>query len=222
MAGALTDDVLQRLREAGAEDLRQLVMGLVGELDVPAALAVLRNPHVGEEVIRLLADQRRLLAFYELRRDLVDAGLDVRVRPLVRRAADQRLVERLPALAVGERIAIARRASRHVLQSLSRDPTGSVIGALLENPRLTEGDLLPLVASDAARPQVLEVVLGHRKWGSRYPVRAAAVRNPQAPLTLALRHLPLLKKVDLRAVATDPRLQPPLRRRAQVLLGEAT
>lgn len=245
MPSALDDEVLQRLREAGAEELRQLVMGLVRELDVPAAQIVLRNPHAGEEILRLVAGERRLLSFYELRRDLalhprtpqplalallpglywrdlVDAGLDVRIRPVVRRAADQRLIERLPALAVGEKIAIARRASRPVLQTLRHDPTRGVVAALLDNPRLTEGDVLPLLAADTTRPQVIEVVLGHRKWGNRYQVRSTAVRNPNAPLTVALRHLPLLKKVDLKAVAGDPRLQPALRRRAQVLLGEAS
>jgi hypothetical protein len=244
MERGLGDDVLHRLREAGAEELRQLVMGLAGELDVPAARIVLHNPHAGEEVVRLLADQKRLLAFYELRRDLamhsrcpqplalslvsglywrdlVAAGLDVRMRPVVRRAADQRLVERLPGLSVGEKIAIARNASRPVVQGLRNDPSPGVIAALLDNPRLTEGDLVPLLASETVRPHVVEVVLVHRKWGSRYPIRLTALRNPQTPLVLGLRFLPLLKKPDLRGVAGDARLQPALRRRAQVLLGEA-
>ena len=245
MVPGLDAEVVQRLREAGADDLRQLVMGLAAQLDVPAAKVVLHNPHAGEEVVRLIAEQRRLLAFYELRReialharcpqplalsllpglywrDLVAAGLDVRIRPVVRRAADQRLAERLPALAVGEKVAIARSASRPVLQSLRYDPSAGVVTALLDNPRLTESDLLPLLASETARPQAIEAVLGHRKWGHRYPLRATALRNPQTPLALALRHLPLLKKPDLRAVAGDGRLQPALRRRAQTLLGEGS
>jgi hypothetical protein len=210
---------------------------------VAAAQIVLRNPHAAEEVVRLVAEQRPLLSFYDVRRDLalhraapqaialallstlfwrdlVAAGLDVRLRPVVRRAADQRLVERLPSLAVGERASIARRASPRVLQSLRSDPTPRVIAALLDNPRLVEADLLPLAAGESTRPQVLEVILAHRKWGSRYPLRVAVVRNPRSPLALVLRHLPLLKKADLRAVAADPHLPPPLRRRAELLSGE--
>jgi hypothetical protein len=244
MGGVLTEEVLQRLREAGAEELRQLVMGLLAELDVPAAEIVLRNPHAGEEVLRLLAAERRLLAFYDLRRelalharspqplalsllsglywrDLVAAGLDVKIRPVVRRAAEQRLVERLPAMAVGEKVAIARRASRPVLQALRNDLSPQVVAALLDNPRLTESDLLPLAAAETARPQTLEALATHRKWGSLYALRAAVVRNPAAPLALATRLLPLLKKGDQRAVASDPRLHNAVRRRAQVLLGEA-
>ncbi len=236
------DEVLQRLREAGGEELRQLLRSLLEELDVQAAQVVLRNPHAGDEAIRLLAAQRRLLVFYDMRRDLalhpstpqpialsllgglywrdlVAAGLDVRIRPVVRRAAEQRLIERLPALAVGEKASIARGASPHVLQVLRHDPTPRVIAALLDNPRLVEGDLLPLASGESTRPPVLTLVLSHRKWGSRYPVRLAVVRNPRTPLALALQHLPLLKKADLRAVTVDPRLPQALRRRAELLVG---
>jgi hypothetical protein len=45
------------------------------------------------------------------------------------------------------------------------------------------------------------------------------VRNPRTPLALSLQHLPMLKKPELRAVASDPRLAPVLRRKAETLLG---
>jgi hypothetical protein len=238
----LPDELLQRLRESGESDLRALLRELAAELDVPAAQAVLRNPHAGEEIVRLLANERRLLASYEMRRDLalhaatpqpialalvgglywrdlVAAGLDVRIRPVVRRFADQRLIERLPALSVGERATVARSASPHVLQALRHDPTPRVIAALLDNPRLVEGDLLPLASAETAQAPVLTVILRHRKWGNRYPVRLAVVRNRHAPLALAIEQLPLLKKPDLRAVASDPKLPLPLRRKAELLVG---
>lgn len=242
MPGELGEEILQRLREAGAEELRSLVRAAAGDLDVAAAQVVLLNPHAGEEVIRLLTEQRRLLVFYEMRRDLalhratpqaialallgglywrdlVAAGLDVRIRPVVRRAAEQRLIERLPTLAIGEKVSIARGASPRVVQVLRHDPTPRVIAALLDNPRLVEGDLLPLASGEKAPAPVLAVLLGHRKWGNCYPVRLAVVRNPKAPLALALQHLPLLKKADQRAVASDPRLPLALRRRAELLAG---
>jgi hypothetical protein len=240
--GELANEAAQRLRAAGGEELRELLRELAAEIDVATALVVLRNPHAGEEVVRLLADQRRLLSFYEMRRelalhpaspqpmalslvgglfwrDLLAAGLDVRIRPVVRRAAEQRLIERIPALSVGEKVTIARSASPHVLHAVRHDPTPRVIASLLDNPRLVEGDLLPLAAGEGTPGPVLAVILTHRKWSSRYPVRLAVVRNPRAPLPLALHHLPLLKKPDLRSVASDPRLTLALRRRAELLLG---
>ena len=243
MAGALPAETLQRLRDAGGEELRELVRALAEELDAAAAAMVLRNAHAGEEAVRLVAEQRRLLSFYDVRRDLalhpatpqaialallstlfwrdlVAVGLDVRLRPVVRRAAEQRLIERLPSLAVGERANIARRASTRVLHALRNDPTPRVIAALLDNPRLVEADLIPVAAGETSRPQILEVILHHRKWGSRPPIRAAAARNPRTPLALALNLLPLLRKQDLRAIAADPQLLLPLRRKAELLSGQ--
>jgi hypothetical protein len=116
-------------------------------------------------------------------------------------------------------VTIGRSASPHVIHVLRHDPTPRVIAALLDNPRLVEADLLPLASGEKANPPVLSVILGHRKWGNCYPVRLAVVRNPRAPLALALHHLPMLKKADQRAVATDPRLPLALRRRAELLAG---
>lgn len=150
-----------RLREAGAEELLALVSEHAAHLEVPAARQVLRNPHCTAEILELLADQPRLIAFYEVRRDLalhprtpeplalrhvpglywrdlMTLGQDTRIRPRVRKGADQYLAIRLPELALGEKIALARRCGPGILSQLRHDPSPRVVAALLDNPRLTE------------------------------------------------------------------------------------
>jgi hypothetical protein len=233
----------RRLREAGAEELLGLVRERAADLQPAAAQQALRNPHISAEAIEELAAQTRLLAFYEVKRDLARCratpellalrligglywadlmalGLDIRLHPRVRRAADQHLLARLPGLSVGEKIALARRAAPAVLAHLRHDPTPRVIAALLDNPRLTEGTLAPLVHSEMTPAPVLEQIAGDRRWGVRYPLRLALARNPGTPLGAALRLLPLLHKPDLRGVAADQRLSETLRRRARLLLGD--
>ncbi len=237
-------DLASRLREVGGEELLALLERHAPELDLAAAEQALRNPFLGREAIEILAAQGRLLPAYEIKRlialhprtpeplalrfiptlfwrDLVEIGLDTRVRPAVRRAADRRLIGRLSALAVGEKASLARRASSRVLGQLRHDPSTRVVAALLENPRLTEGVVLPLVSSENARPDVLEVVARHRRWGVRYEVRLGLCLNPNTRLATALATLPSLRKSDLRMVARRPRLAPAVRRRVEVLLGEA-
>jgi hypothetical protein len=94
------------------------------------------------------------------------------------------------------------------------------MAALLDNPRMTEGVLLPVVARDTTPPPVLETVAGNQRWGVRYPVRVALARNPSTPIPAALRNLPHLKRRDLAAVARDPRIPMAVRKRAQLLGGE--
>lgn len=241
----LPQDLPQRLREADAEDLLELLRRHAGEMDVAAARQALRNPFLGTDGIELLAAQGRLLPAYEVKRgltlhprapevlalrfvptlfwrDLLELGLDTRIRPTVRRAADRRLVSRLPGLAVGEKVAIARRASPRVLGHLRHDPSVRVVRALLDNTRATEGLLLPLLAQDDVRPDVLRAVARHRRWGLRYEVRLALCRHPNTPLVVALGLLAHLRKVDLRRIARETRVPSAVRRKAEVLLGIAT
>lgn len=237
------DDLERRVREADTEELHGLLHRYAEALDVPTAVHALRNPFIGREGIETLAAQGRLLAAYEVKRqialhprapeplalrfipslfwrDLLELGLDTRVRPTLRRAADRRLMARLGGLATGEKVAIARRASPRVLGQLRHDPTPRVVAALLENPRVTEGVLLPLAASEEAPPGVLELLARNRRWGVRYEVRLALCLNPSSPVQVVLPILPLLRKRDLQTVARTVRLAMAVRRRARVLLGE--
>jgi hypothetical protein len=244
MERGTADDLGRRLREAAGRELERLLRDHLVEIGPSEACQVLRNPFAGAETIEsLVAGAPALLRSYDFRRDvalhprtpdilalrlvpglywldLVRLGLDVRLRPLVRRAADLRLIERLPSLAVGERLAIARRAGPGVLAQVRKDPTPRVIAAMLENPRLTEALLLPLLAGEDASAPVLTLVAGNGRFGNRYPVRFAVAKNPHTPPAVALTLLPGLRKPDLGAVSANPRIAPQVRQRARLLLGE--
>lgn len=235
-------DLGRRLREAGADELAALLEERLAEVDETAAGHLLRNPHAGGEAIARLASRRDLMTSYALRReiarhpqtpealamrmvaglywqDLLALGRETRVKPAIRRAADRQLANRLGGYSLGEKTAIARRAGHGVMQLLRDDPSPRVIAALLENPRMTEGLLAPLVHREDARPEVLRVIADNPRWGCRYTLRSALARNPRTPPATALRLLPMLKKVDLRAVAAHPRLPRAVRRRAELLGG---
>lgn len=238
-------DLPRRLRETDAESLLELLRRHGEELDVAAVRQALRNPFLGAEGIEVLAEQKRLLAAYEVKRalalhprapetlalrlvptlfwrDLMELGVDTRIRPAVRRAADRRLLSRLPGLAVGEKVAIGRRASARVLGKLRHDPSVRVVRALLDNPRTTEAVVLPLVTDDATLPDVLQAVARHRRWGVRYEVRLGLCRHPNTPLAIALGLLGRLRKADLRKIASESRVPSLVRRKAEVLLGSVS
>lgn len=232
-----------RLREAGSEELLALLRARAGELTAPAVRHALRNPYCTAEAIEAVAAEQRLLSFYEVRRDLalhprtpetlaarfvptlwwrdlMALALDTRLRPALRRTAEIHLGARLPELAVGEKVALARRASPGIIAQLRLDPSPRVIAALLDNPRLTEGMLAPVLHGASTSPVILELIANDRRWGVRYPLRLALVRNPATPLKISWRLLEALRRADLRPVAADPRIPEPVRRRARVLLGD--
>lgn len=237
---APADNLARLLREGNEGELDLLLSERLEEIEPARVRHLFRNPFLTGVQIERLLDSHRLLSSYEVRMeaarhprtpqllalrfipglywaDLVRIGLDMRLHPIVRRAAETRLLERLPALSVGEKMAIARSAAPGVLAALRNDPTPKVIAALLENPRLTEGLLLPLLASERAQAAVLAVVAASPKWSVRYPIRLALCQNTRTPLERVLLLLPLLKRGDLESVAANPHLRLPVRRRAQLL-----
>ena len=238
------EGLAERLAEAAGEELAALVDAHLAQLEAEQARIVLRNPFVTSRIIGLLATVPRLAASREIRReavahpatprvlalewvgslywpDLARIGRDPRENPAVRRAADLALVERLPGMAVGERTALARSGGPGVIAHLRLDPTPRVVVALLDNPRLTEGLLMPLLASERAVPGCLAAVAASRRWGARPAVRAALARNPKTPLATVLALLPALRKAELAAIAIDPRLAEAVRQRARLLSGLA-
>lgn len=235
-------DLGRLLREASEAELYELLAGNLDDLDAGAIGQALRNPYASPRVLELVAGRRALLRSYEVRRavvshpctpppraldllaslywkDLVQLGADTRVAPRLRKAADYRLAQRLPALALGERMAIARGAGPGLIERLRGDPEPRVVGALLENPRLTEPMLAPLVANPVAPPRVLRLIAEDRRWGTRYSTLLALCLNPATPADLAISKLPALRKPDRRAVARDIRVADKVRRRAALLAG---
>ncbi|HVS16278.1 MAG TPA: hypothetical protein VMV46_20370 [Thermoanaerobaculia bacterium] len=233
----------ERLREASGEELQALIEERASELRVEDALQALRNPWVSREVVALLLAQRRLLGAYTLRRELAAhrltpeaaavtllAGLfwrdlseiqrQVRVAPRIRRAAESQLVARLPGLSLGEKIALARRATGAVVGALGSERSGRVISAVLENPRCTEGLVVRLVRSPRTAPEVLETVARDQRWARLLEVRRGLGLNPRSPVAVVLGLLPTLRKSDLRAITRNVALAAPVRRRAALLLGE--
>ncbi len=115
-------------------------------------------------------------------------------------------------LTLGERKSLARRNDRNLIARVLRDPHPSVIRILLENPTLTENDVVRLCSRRPTVPEIQREVFKHRRWIVRYKVKMAIVLNPHTPLDIALQILPHLNAPDLRRVAASQDLPERLRR----------
>lgn len=212
------------------------------ELDPPSACQALANPFATREVVDRILALGRLKQAYEVRRalvghaavpevlalqllpglfwrDLAELSLNLHLRPPLRAQAERLLAERLPGLAEGEKMTLARRVGGVVLSRLLQDPSRRVIAAVLENPRLTEGLLYPLVRRETTVPAILALIAESPRWGNRYDLRVGLAQNPATPMDVVLRLLPSLKRSDLRTVAQAPRVASPVRQRARLLAG---
>lgn len=208
------------------------------------AVRLLRDRTTPAPVLRKIAGEPRLAALREVKAllarhpssplavarrflphlpwgELAEIARDVRVGPVLRRDAERLLEVRLPEMAVGERISLARAASRKILTALRFDPEAPVLRALLENPRATDADAAFLASSPETPRSTLEHLSRHPRFGESPTVRKALLRNPSVPVPAALRLLERSPRGEWPAIARDDRVPQIVRLAASRRLGSS-
>lgn len=117
-------------------------------------------------------------------------------------------------LTLGERKALARTHRREEILLLIRDPHPEVVSILLDNPHVTESDIVRVAAARPAVPAALAKIAAHPRWSVRHAVKRTLVMNPSTPLADAIRITTTLRGQELAELATDPSLPEELRRHA--------
>ena len=133
--------------------------------------------------------------------DLVQFALSPGVSAELKRYAEEQIVARLPQLPLGQKIALARRGPSRVAGALVADGHAQVMPIALENPFLTEAQVLKALAREKVPVPVVQALASHRKWSQSYNVRLAIVRNSSTPISVVLGFLPHLTVSDLRVLA---------------------
>jgi len=153
-------------------------------------------------------------------RDLARVADHAALAPPLRRAAERLLSIRLQELALGEKIALARIATRGVIGVLRRQKEPLVIRALLQNSRLVEADALAIAIGKGTPPAVLQALAEDARLSLRPALQKALVRNSGTPPATALRLMQGLTTQALKELAHAPQV-PTLVKVAALRLVEA-
>jgi len=238
---ALADALVAALSSAPAAYLD-------GALQNPAfgpaeAVALLRNSLVTAEIVLRLAVLPRVMDAYEVRlavalhpstprhlaqqmlghlrwRDLARSADLQRLAPTLRRAAERLLAVRIGGIALGERVALARIATRGVLHVLRHDDSPMVIRALLLNPRVVEEDVLTIAATKRTSGPILQALAQDQRFAARPAVQKAIVMHASTPAATALRIVRRLPAKTLQDLSTSPRAPALVRLAAERLLEQ--
>jgi hypothetical protein len=117
-------------------------------------------------------------------------------------------------LTLGERKSLARTHDREQIRLMLRDPHPAVVAILLQNPHVTEADVVQIASARPAVPESLAKLAAHPRWSVRHAVKRALVQNPSTPLGDAIRIATTLGLAELVELAGDPALPEPLRQHA--------
>jgi len=192
--------------------------------DEPKLCLLLSRKDLPPEILEAVGQRKQLLKSYAVKRallfhpraprlialrllkdiylmDLVQFSLSSWVAPELKRHAEDQVVARLPQLPLGQKIALARRGPTRVAGALVAEGHPKVLAVALNNPFLTESQVLKALAREKTQLRAVQAIAAHPKWSQTYNVRLALVRNSSAPLATVLAFLPPLTASDLRELA---------------------
>jgi len=193
-------------------------------LDETQLCLLLQRKNLAGEVLEEVARRKPLLKSYRVRRalafhprtprlvslrllrdlylmDLVQVAILPGISAELKRNAEDQLLARLPQLPLGQKITLARRGPARVAGALLTEGHAQVVPIVLDNPYMTEAQILRALAREKLPIPVIPAIIQHRKWSITYNIRLALVRNPAAPLATVLAYLPELTVSDLRELA---------------------
>jgi hypothetical protein len=237
MARTATGDELGRLLyHADAE----VLLALIGNpaLDETQLCLLLERKNLAPEVLLEVSRRKPLIKSYRVKRalafhprsprlvglrllrdlylmDLVQLTFLPAVSVELKLNAEDQLLARLPQLPLGQKITLARRGPARLAGSLVAEGHPQLLSVALDNPRLTEAQILKALSREKIPAAVPSAIAHHRKWSVSYNVRLALVRHPLAPLASVLGYLPELTVADLRELASPGILPEALRKYLQ-------
>jgi len=142
-------------------------------------LALVQHPNTPRHVsIPIL---RHLFTF-----ELMQVALTPAVAADIKRTAEDSLLPCLETISSGERLSLAHRASGRVAAELLGDSELRIIHAALENPRLTEVEIIRALMRADASALLVKSACAHSKWSLRRDIRIALLRNSHTPLARVL------------------------------------
>jgi hypothetical protein len=125
---------------------------------------------------------------------------------------------KMERLTLGERRALSKSQLKKKLDMLLSDPDPVVIGNLLNNPRITEREVLKIASKRPNSARILKLLALHSKWSKRYDVARAVTLNPYTLPRVSIALVEKMLAQDLSAISDDRTLHPEVRDAAKNLL----
>jgi len=115
--------------------------------------------------------------------------------------APRSLYAQIIHMGIAEKIKLALRGNKDARMILVRDRNKVIRRCVIQNPRLTDGEVIGICRDRSADEDALRTIAERREWMRNYQVRLTLATNPKTPAAIALRQLPTLGERDIRQLA---------------------
>ncbi len=140
------------------------------------------------------------------------------VEPEDGKPVNKSLYNQILHMTVGERLKLALKGNREARMILIRDPNRIIQVFVLQNPRITEDEIIAIARNRNLEGELLRKIGDHKGWPRNYQVRLALVTNPKTPLATALHFVSSLTERDIRFLAKSKNVSATVATQARRLL----
>ena len=198
----LTEDMaafIAKRKVISAETLGFLAADVRFKGSYKLKLAICRNPRTPLKVTLSLLKFIRLF-------DLSDITKDQHININVRQKVEHLIAERIPAMPLGNKTALAKRAGTNILLLLMENGDERVTGICLDSPSITEAHIYKLINRPETKPAVIRTLAYHPKWSLSYFVKFALIRNFFTPMPCVAKFIKGMRTADLKDLYSDPKV----------------
>jgi hypothetical protein len=112
----------------------------------------------------------------------------------------QTLFQKLQRMKVAQKIRLAMTGDKETRTHLMRDSNRMVQLAVINNPRISEGEVTLMAGSKGVDDEILRKISVNREWVRLYQVRLALVTNPKCPLPISSKLIQTLGPPDWKRI----------------------
>ena len=138
-----------------------------------------------------------------------------------RELEEQRLTisQQVMRLSIAKKIEWAnKKGNREVRSLLLRDPNTLVQLAVIQSPRITEGEVVKVAVSRTSPDEVLRYIYNNRQLMKNYQIKLNLINNPKVPVGVSMRYLSSLRMAEVKAIARNKNVPQGLANAAKKLL----
>jgi len=114
------------------------------------------------------------------------------------------ITQQIMKLGVAKKIEWAnKKGNKEVRTLLLRDPNKLVQLAVIQSPRITEGEISKVAQSRTSPNEVLSYIYNNRQLMKNYQIKLNIIRNPKVPTGVTMRYLSTLRMAEVKNLAKD-------------------
>lgn len=122
-------------------------------------------------------------------------------------------------LKIYEKVRMAQFGNSYCRSHLIRDTNRLVAMAVIKSPMITDSEVISAAGNRGVHEEVIRYIANSREYTKHYAIRWGLVNNPKCPLTVSMRFLSTLTKMDLKKMSKSKNVPGALSATAKRLLA---